>query len=101
MELLGGLGDLDRHGADQAVALEEAIHGALRDAERLLVGDQPGQLAAALVGIGVGIRQHRLHLLLAQLEMVAGKRDELSHAMKQEEASAALDELKKKMQGSH
>jgi len=38
-------------------------------------------------------------LLLAQLEMVVGQRDELSHAMKQEEAKAALDELKKKMQG--
>jgi phage shock protein A len=36
-------------------------------------------------------------LLLAELEMLAGKRDELGHAMKQEEAGAALDELKKKM----
>lgn len=39
-------------------------------------------------------------LLLAELEMVAGKRDELAHTMKNEEASAALDELKKKM-GEH
>jgi hypothetical protein len=38
-------------------------------------------------------------LLLAQLEMVVGPRDELSRTMKKEEASAALDELKKKMQG--
>jgi phage shock protein A len=38
-------------------------------------------------------------LLLAQLEMVVGKKDELAHTMKKEEASAALDELKKKMQG--
>jgi hypothetical protein len=37
-------------------------------------------------------------LLLAQLEMVVGPRDDLSRAMKKEEASAALDELKKKMQ---
>jgi phage shock protein A len=36
-------------------------------------------------------------LLLAQLEMVIGPRDELSHTMKKEEASAALEELKKKM----
>ncbi|MGA2480809.1 MAG: hypothetical protein ABSG63_18850 [Spirochaetia bacterium] len=36
-------------------------------------------------------------LLLAQLEMVVGPRDELAHTMKKEEASAALDELKKKM----
>ena len=38
-------------------------------------------------------------LLLAQLEMVVGPRDTLAGTMKKEEASAALDELKKKMQG--
>ena len=38
-------------------------------------------------------------LLLAQLEMVVGKKDELSRSMKEEETNAALDELKKKMQG--
>jgi len=37
-------------------------------------------------------------LLLAQLQMLTGPKDELAHAMKKEEASAALDELKKKMQ---
>ncbi len=36
-------------------------------------------------------------LLLAQLEMAAGKKDELSAAMKEEESKAALDDLKKKM----
>jgi ribosomal protein L29 len=36
-------------------------------------------------------------LLLAQLEMVVGKKDELSRTMKDEETQAALDELKKKM----
>lgn len=36
-------------------------------------------------------------LLLAELEMVVGKKDELSETMKKEEASSALDELKKKM----
>ena len=36
-------------------------------------------------------------LLLAKLEMVVGKKDELSETMKQEETRAALDELKKKM----
>jgi hypothetical protein len=35
-------------------------------------------------------------LLLAQLQMVVGKKDELQDAMKIEEANAALDELKKK-----
>ena len=35
-------------------------------------------------------------LLLAQLRMVAGEKDELGDAMKKEEAQAALDELKKK-----
>ena len=36
-------------------------------------------------------------LLLAQLEMVVGKKDDLSRTMKEEETKAALDELKKKM----
>ncbi len=35
-------------------------------------------------------------LLLAQLQMVVGKKDELGDAMKNEEAQAALDDLKKK-----
>ena len=35
-------------------------------------------------------------LLLAQLRMAAGQKDELGDAMKREEAQAALDELKKK-----
>jgi hypothetical protein len=35
-------------------------------------------------------------LLLAQLQMLVGKKDGLSDAMKREEANAALDELKKK-----
>jgi phage shock protein A len=37
-------------------------------------------------------------LLLAQLEMVVGPRDELGKTMKSAEADAALDDLKKKMQ---
>ncbi len=36
-------------------------------------------------------------LLLAQLEVVVGKKDELSKTFKDEESNAALDELKKKM----
>jgi phage shock protein A len=46
----------------------------------------------------MGVKMVDADLLLAQLEMVTGKRDELAHRMKQEEANAALDELKKKMQ---
>jgi phage shock protein A len=46
-----------------------------------------------------GVKLVDADLLLAQLEMVAGKKDELAHTMKNEEASAALDELKKKMGG--
>ena len=46
-----------------------------------------------------GVKLVDADLLLAQLQMVTGKKDELSHTMKQEEAGAALDELKKKMQG--
>ena len=37
-------------------------------------------------------------LLLAQLQMIVGKKDTLGDAMKSEEANAALSELKKKMQ---
>jgi hypothetical protein len=36
-------------------------------------------------------------LLLAQLEMVVGKKDELSISLKEEEAKQNLDELKKRM----
>jgi len=36
-------------------------------------------------------------LLLAQLEMAVGEKDELARTMKDEETKAALDELKKKM----
>jgi len=46
-----------------------------------------------------GARLVDADLLLAQLEMVAGKKDELSGTMKSMEANAALEELKKKMQG--
>ena len=35
-------------------------------------------------------------LLLAQLQMVVGQKDELGEAMRKEETNAALDELKKK-----
>ncbi len=38
-------------------------------------------------------------LLLAQLEMAVGKKDQLKDTMKGEEANAALEALKKKMQG--
>ena len=37
-------------------------------------------------------------LLLSELQVLVGPKDELAGAMKKEEASAALDELKKKMQ---
>ena len=49
----------------------------------------------------MGVKLVDADLLLAQLEMITGKRDELAHTMKREEASAALDELKKKMQEDH
>jgi len=44
-----------------------------------------------------GARLVDTDLLLAQLETVVGKKDELSRTMKEEETNAALDELKKKM----
>jgi hypothetical protein len=45
----------------------------------------------------IGGRLVDTDLLLAQLEMVVGKKDDLSRVMKEEESKAALDELKKKM----
>jgi hypothetical protein len=47
-----------------------------------------------------GLKLVDADLLLAQLEMIVGKKDELAHTMKNEEASAALEELKRKM-GDH
>ena len=44
-----------------------------------------------------GARSVDTDLLLAQLEMVVGKKDDLGRIMKEEESKAALDELKKKM----
>jgi phage shock protein A len=48
-----------------------------------------------------GVKLVDVDLLLAQLQLAGGKKDELAHTMKQEEAGAALDELKKKMQGQN
>ena len=48
-----------------------------------------------------GVKLVDADLLLAQLQMAAGTKDELAHTMKQEEAGAALDELKKKMRGQN
>jgi phage shock protein A len=45
-----------------------------------------------------GVKLVDADLLLAQLQMIVGPKDELSSTMKKEEASAALDELKKRMQ---
>jgi hypothetical protein len=47
-----------------------------------------------------GTRLVDTDLLLAQLEMVVGKKDEVAGAFKDEEAKAALDALKKKMDGN-
>jgi hypothetical protein len=47
-----------------------------------------------------GVRLVDTDLLLAQLTMLVGPKDELAGAMKKEEANAALDALKKKMEGS-
>ncbi len=51
---------------------------------RIATGDATGRLVDA-------------DLLLAQLQMVVGPKDQLSDTMRHEEASAALDELKRKM----
>jgi len=45
-----------------------------------------------------GVKLIDADLLLARLQMVVGEKDKLGDAMKKEEANAALDALKKKMQ---
>lgn len=44
-------------------------------------------------------RSVNVDLLLAQLQMLVGPRDDLARAFKEEEANAKLEELKKKMSG--
>ncbi len=51
---------------------------------RIATGDPSGRLVDA-------------DLLLAQLQMVVGPKDELASTMRHEEANAALDELKRRM----
>jgi phage shock protein A len=47
-----------------------------------------------------GTRLVNADLLLAQLQMITGPKDELGAAMKDAEAGAALDDLKRKMGGT-
>ena len=78
-----------------ATAKQAKLEGELADLKAKV-----SVLREKLVRIRVtGARLVDADLLLAQLEMVVGKKDELAHTMKNEEANAALDELKKKMGG--
>ena len=78
-----------------ATAKQAKLEGELADLKAKV-----SVLREKLVRIRVtGARLVDADLLLAQLEMVVGKKDELAHTMKNEEANAALDELKKKLGG--
>jgi phage shock protein A len=78
----------------QAAAKQAALETELDDLRRKV-----SVLKEKLVRIRMmGVKLVDADLLLAQLEMVTGKRDELAHTFKKEEANAALDALKKKMQ---
>ncbi len=78
---------------DEAVGKKAALEAELADL-KAKVSVLKGKLVRLRM---TGGRLVDTDLLLAQLEMVVGKKDELSRTMKEEESKAALDELKKKM----
>jgi phage shock protein A len=77
---------------------EEQGRKALREAELAELGMKVSILKEKLARLRMmPIRSIDPDLLLAQLEMVTGKKDELSLSLKEEEAKARLEELKKRM----
>jgi phage shock protein A len=85
--------------AQGRVAELEASLGTLEGEEAELKA-KVSVLKRKLVGIrSVLPRTVDVDLLLAQLRILAGEKDELSASMRDEEAKAALEELKKKMKG--
>jgi phage shock protein A len=97
---------LARSTGDEALAAPAQVRLAEATAKRSQVAGELDDLRAKISVLKekltrlrmVGARLVDADLLLAQLQTAVGSIDELSHAMKKEEASAALDELKKKMQ---
>ncbi len=86
--------------ANQAQARLDEVTGrkASLEAELADLKAKVAVLKDKLARLGMtGGRLVDVDLLLAQLEMVVGKKDDLSRLMKEEESKAALDELKKKM----
>jgi phage shock protein A len=81
------------------VRLEEAQgKKAAREAELAELGMKVSILKEKLAKLRMmPTRTVDTDLLLAQLEMITGKKDELSLSLKEEEAKAKLEELKKKM----
>jgi hypothetical protein len=80
---------------DEAVAKKTGL-----DAELLDLKAKVATLKEKLMRIRMtGGKLVDADLLLAQLQMVVGEKDQLADTMKKEEANLALDELKKKMQG--
>jgi len=77
----------------EAAAKKASLEAELADL-RAKVSVLKGKLARLRA---TGARSVDTDLLLAQLEMVTGKKDELSNRLKEEESSAALDALKKRM----
>jgi phage shock protein A len=98
---------LARSKGEEGLAIQAQARLSDATAKRAQLGTELEDLRAKVVVLKdkltrlrmTGARLVDVDLLLAQLQMVTGPKDELAHAMKKEEASAALDELKKKMQG--
>ena len=91
-------GDEGLAGQAEARLQEAAAKKAKLQAELAELSATVSALKAKLARLRMtGGRAVDTDLLLAQLEMAVGKKDELSKAMKAEETNAALDELKKKM----
>jgi hypothetical protein len=102
VELATAKGDAALATAAQARVAELSAKRAGIEAELTELKTTTGILKDELkrrIATGWGGKLVDTDLLLAQLEMVVGPKDELSQAMKHEEASAALDELKRKMGG--
>jgi phage shock protein A len=91
-------GDAPLAAQAKARLAEEERKKALREAELAELRMKVSVLKQKLVKLRMmPARTVDPDLLLAQLEMVTGKKDTLSLALKEEEAKAKLEELKKKM----
>ena len=91
-------GDAPLAAQAKARLAEEERKRALREAELAELRMKVSILKEKLVKLRMmPARTVDPDLLLAQLEMLTGKKDTLSLALKEEEAKAKLEELKKKM----